>query len=104
MIRFVVLVALLSGCAGNVCERQLVLEEEECFKELEQPTEVEPDECVDDRKAYAKCAMHNTDDYCDYFLWQNRAAARREGYVVSDSLAPGNSFVACLDEEGLREQ
>ena len=104
MHRFVVVCLLLSGCAGNVCERQLVLEEEECFPELEQPTEVEKDECVDDTKAYAKCAMSNTEDYCAYFLWQNRAGARREGYTVSDNLAPNNSFVACIDEEGLREQ
>lgn len=100
-----VLVIVGSSCSeGNVCERQLIFEERECFPELDQPTTVEKDECVDDRKAYAQCATRNEDDYCKYFLWQNRGAARREGYTVSDTLPPANDFVACLDEEGLRER
>lgn len=98
-------VLLLVGCGdGNVCERQLELEERECFPELEQMTTVERDECVDERKEYARCAMRNEDDYCAYYRWQNRGALRRAGYTVSDTLAPGNEFVACLDDEGLRER
>jgi hypothetical protein len=94
-----------SACVnGNVCQRRLEFEEEECFSELEQPTFVENEDCFGDDKAYSKCAMRNQDAYCDYFLWQNRGPARREGYTVSDYLAPGNEFVQCIDEEGLREQ
>lgn len=100
----VIVAILLTACGGNVCERQLEFEEVDCFPELEQPTTVERDECVDETKAYAQCATQNEDAYCRYFLWQNRGAARREGYTVSDTLAPNNEFVQCLDEEGLREQ
>jgi len=102
---FAALVAMLSACAqGNVCERQLEFEETECFAELEQPTMVDKEDCDGDPKEYAKCATRNEQHYCAYFLWENRGAARREGYTVSDTLAPGNKFVACLDEVGLREQ
>ncbi len=96
---------LVVGCAeGNVCERQLIFEEEDCFRELEQPTDVDKDECVDDDKEYAKCAVRNEDAYCAYFLWQNRAAARAEGYTVSDSPPPNNAFIACIDDAGLRDR
>lgn len=102
---FVILSLLLSGCGdSNVCERQLEYEEEDCFRELEQPTDVDKDECTGDTKAYAQCAMSNKDDFCDYYLWQNRGAARREGYQVSDIPPSNNAFVECLDAEGLRER
>lgn len=101
----VVLALTSSSCAeGNICERQLILEETECFPELEQSTDVDREECVDDLKADARCAMRNEEDYCTYYLWENRGAARREGYTVSDTLPPGNSYIACIDEAGLRQR
>jgi hypothetical protein len=99
-----VLSVSVSCVSGSVCERQLEYEEEDCFPELEQPTDVDKDECTGDAKAYAQCAMRNKDDYCTYFLWQNRGAARREGYTVSDTLPQRNQFVECLDDANLRER
>lgn len=104
--KLIVLASLLTwSCGqGNVCERKLVYEEEECFPELEQPTDVEKDECVDELKADAQCAVRNKDDYCLYYLWLNRGAARGAGYTVSDTLAPNNDYIACIDDAGLRQR
>lgn len=99
------LVVLAAGCVkGNVCERRLIYEEEECFPELEQPTDVDKEDCDGDEKAFSKCAVRNEEAYCEYYQWKNRGAVRREGYTVSDFLNPSNEFLACLDEEGLREK
>lgn len=96
--------AQLCACAqGNVCERRLQFEEEDCFPELEQPHTVDDDECRDTEKVRSQCAMSNEDAYCDWFLWQNRGSARREGYTVPDYLGPGNAFVECLNEAGLEQ-
>ncbi len=93
---------LSASCVkGNFCERRLALEEEECLPEIEQPHIA--DECVDTDKVMSECAVKNDEEYCEYYLWQNRAAARRYGYTVGDYLAPGNEYVDCLREAGLSE-
>lgn len=95
---FVVVAAvMLAGCTGkNPCEKQVQLEED-CFSEFEQADFVDNDDCQDARREAAKCALDHKDDYCDYYLWQNRGAARLEGYTVADYLPPGNAYAQCIE-------
>lgn len=103
-IALVALALTMTACGrGNVCERRLALEEEVCFPELEQPHSVDDDDCRDTDKVVSECAVRNEDAFCDWFLWQNRGAARQAGHVVPDYLTPGNDYVECLQDAGLQE-